>query len=379
MIYFDNSATTKPAPEVLDSFQKVAVRYFANPSSIHPLGGEVENLLQTARQQAAAILKVPAETLVFTSGGTEGNNTAIKGVALEHQNRGKHIITTQAEHPSIFDTCKSLEQLGFTITYLPVEEDGTVKVKQIEAAIQNDTILVTMMQVNNEIGAIQPIKEIGKMLQNYPKILFHVDAVQGLGKVPLTLTDSGIDLCTFSGHKIHGLKGTGLLYINHTARLFPLLHGGSQESGVRSGTENVAGAVSFVKALRLMKEKEKSQFKVLKRLHGKLMGELEKMDDIVLNSTRNGAMHIVHFSIPGVKPEVIIHSLSEKDIYISTKSACSSRLEMESHVLLACGKSKEVAASGIRISFSYENTEEEVTQFIKELKKAIKQFKEVLR
>ncbi|CEI84514.1 aminotransferase V [Oceanobacillus oncorhynchi subsp. incaldanensis] len=380
MIYFDNSATTKPHSEVVDSFTKVSANYFANPSSIHPLGGQVEKLLEAARQQAADLIDVPRETIIFTSGGTEGNNTAIKGVALEHQSRGKHIITTGAEHPSIHDTCGSLEKLGFEITYLPVTENGTVSAADVEKAIRKDTILVTMMQVNNEIGSIQPVEEIGTVLKKYPKVLFHVDAVQGLGKVPLKLTGSGIDICTFSGHKIHGLKGTGLLYVNHTAKLYPLLHGGSQESGIRSGTENVAGAVSFVKALRLIKEKESSQKdNVLKRLHDKLINELHQMEDVEINSPEDGANHIVHFSVPGIKPEVIIHSLSQKEIYISTKSACSSRDLTESHVLVACGKPNEVASSGLRVSFSYENTEAEAAIFVEELKKAIQQFKEVLR
>lgn len=377
LIYFDNSATTKPHPEVIDSFTKVSAHYFANPSSIHPLGGQVEKLLEAARQQAADLIDVPKETVIFTSGGTEGNNTAIKGVALEHQSRGKHIITTTAEHPSIHDTCESLEKLGFEITYLPVTKDGTVSPPEVEKAVRKDTILVTMMQVNNEIGSIQPIEEIANVLQKYPKVLFHVDAVQGLGKVPLKLADTGIDLCTFSGHKIHGLKGTGLLYVNHTAKLYPLLHGGSQESGIRSGTENVAGAVSFVKALRLIKEKQ--QRNILKKLHDILMEELYQIEGIEINSPVDGAHHIVHFSVPGIKPEVIIHSLSQKEIYISTKSACSSRDQAESHVLVACGKTNDIASSGLRISFSYENTEEEVAIFVKELKKAIQQFKEVLR
>ncbi len=380
LIYFDNSATTKPHPEVIESFAKVSANYFANSSSIHPLGGQVEKLLDAARQQAADLIGVSKETIIFTSGGTEGNNTAIKGVALEHQSRGKHIITTQAEHPSIHDTCRSLEKLGFEITYMPVAEDGTVSAADVENSIRKDTILVTMMQVNNEIGSIQPIEEIGNVLKKHPKVLFHVDAVQGLGKVPLNLSDTGIDLCTFSGHKIHGLKGTGLLYVNHTAKLYPLLHGGSQESGIRSGTENVAGAVSFVKALRLIKEKQDIQKdNILKTLHDKLMKELSQLEGIEINSPAGGANHIIHFSVPGIKPEVIIHSLSQKEIYISTKSACSSRDLTESHVLVACGKTKEVSSSGLRVSFSYENKEEEVDIFVKEIKKAIQQFKEVLR
>ncbi|HLQ97319.1 MAG TPA: cysteine desulfurase family protein, partial [Candidatus Dormibacteraeota bacterium] len=226
MIYLDNSATTKPYPSVLASFQQVAEKYFANPSSIHSLGGETERLLTKAREQISQILQVHQEEVIFTSGGTEGNNLAIKGIALQHQNRGKHLITSQIEHPSVFDTCKNLEQLGFDITYLPVNQDGVISIDELKQSIRPDTILISMMHVNNELGSIQPIEEIGKIAKKHPKLFFHVDDVQGLGKVPLQLTDSGIDLCTFSGHKIHGLKGTGLMYINKRTKLFPLLHGG---------------------------------------------------------------------------------------------------------------------------------------------------------
>ncbi|WP_318842371.1 cysteine desulfurase family protein [Virgibacillus alimentarius] len=259
MIYLDNSATTKPNPAVLESYRHISEMMFANPSSIHQFGGESEKLLFKAKDQASYLLGVSRGEIIFTSGGTEGNNLAIKGIALKHQKRGKHIITSTIEHPSVYNTCNSLESLGFEITYLPVNEKGEVSTKELKSAIRNDTILISIMHVNNELGTIQPIEEISQIAKKHPKLFLHVDGVQGLGKVPLSLDNSGIDLCTFSGHKIHGLKGTGILYVKNGTTLFPLFHGGNQESGIRSGTENLAGSVSLVKALRLMKEREKKR------------------------------------------------------------------------------------------------------------------------
>ena len=229
MIYLDNSETTIPDPSVVQSFQKTIEAYVSNPSSIHPLGGTSEKLLETARNQAASILEVEPKEIIFTSGGSEGNNMAIKGIALEHQNRGKHIITSAIEHPSVEEACFSLEKLGFEITVLPVDRNGVVNVDDVKRAVREDTILVSIMHVNNEIGSIQPIKEIGMFLREFPKLYFHVDAVQGFGKVPLSIKDAHIDLCTLSGHKFHGLKGTGILYVNKRTVLFPISHGGGQE------------------------------------------------------------------------------------------------------------------------------------------------------
>ncbi len=379
MIYLDNSATTIPDPSVVESFQKTTEQYFANPSSIHQLGGTVEKLLETARRQAASILRVEPDEIIFTSGGTEGNNLAVKGIAFEHRNRGKHIITTAVEHPSVEEACLSLERSGFEVTVLPVDRYGVVAVEDVKKAIRDDTILVSVMHVNNEIGSIQPIEEIGKLLENYPKVHFHVDAVQSFGKVPLSLRESGIDLCTFSGHKIHGLKGTGILYVKKGTRLFPLLHGGGQENEVRPGTENVAGAVSFVRAMRLIKEQEQENKDHLQALHDRLWNAFENIDGLHINSPENGAPHILNVSVPGIKPEVIIHMLGEKDIFISTKSACSSKQQDESKILVACGFSRDIAISGLRISLTYHNTVEEIERFLQALKEAVAQFKKVLR
>ncbi|MFD1349856.1 cysteine desulfurase family protein [Oceanobacillus caeni] len=378
MIYLDNSATTRPDPSVLESFNQVSTQYYGNPSSIHQFGGVAEKLLITAKKQAAELLQVDKEEIIFTSGGTEGNNIAIKGIALEHQNRGKHIITSEIEHPSIYEACEGLKKLGFEITYLPVDEHGIISLKDLKNAIREDTILISIMHVNNEIGSIQPIKEIGEIAKQYPKLFFHVDDVQGLGKVPLQLKEHGIDLCTYSGHKIHGLKGTGMLYVNRGTKLFPLFHGGSQELNIRSGTENLAGIVAMVKALRLIKEKEKNEGSKMYELQQYLIQEVKKIDGVTVNTPKNAAPHIVNISVPGVKPEVIIHMLGEQDIFISTKSACSSKLKDESKVLAACGFKADRSTSALRISLSYDNTMEEIKTFIAELKRAINEFKQAL-
>ena len=378
MIYLDNSATTKPDATVLQSFMQVNEKYYGNPSSIHKMGGEVEKLQTKAREQAAQLLGVNPSEIIFTSGGTEGNNMAIKGIALQHQQRGKHIITSSIEHPAVYDACLSLEKLGFTVTVLPVNEDGIVDVEALKAAITEETILVSIMHVNNEIGAIQPMEEIGEIVRAHKKIFFHVDAVQALGKIPVHIKRANVDLCTFSGHKINGLKGTGLLYVRDGVTLFPLFHGGGQEHGLRSGTENVAGNVAFVRALRLILECEAKKSEHLHSIQKQLLEGLAEMAHIYVNSTAEGAPHIVHFSVPGIKPEVLIHALYEEGIILSTKSACSSKQEDKSRVLEACGKSEEIATSGIRLSTSYHTTEAEVTQFLTVLHSTVTQLKGIL-
>lgn len=378
MIYLDNSATTIPEPSVVASFTKVSEQFFANPSSIHHLGGEVEQLHDRAREQAASLLEVKQDEIVFTSGGTEANNIAIKGIALQYQKRGKHIITTEIEHASVYEACKSLEMLGFQVTYLPVDSKGLVSVKDIENAITEETILISVMHVNNEIGSIQPIVEIGKLAKKYPKLFFHVDAIQSIGKIPLQLTNSGIDLCSISGHKIRGLNGTGLLYVKSGLILFPLFHGGSQEYSRRAGTENVAGNVAFVRALRLMKEKQAADREHFTTLQKLMRSRLEKMAGVIINSPKEAAPHILNISVPGIKPEVMIHKLAEAEIIISTQSACSSKKNAKSRVLEAMGVSDDIAESGLRISLAYETTNAEIELFLNELEKSIIQLKEVM-
>ncbi|WP_217586993.1 cysteine desulfurase family protein [Lentibacillus saliphilus] len=379
MIYLDNSATTKPDPSVLDSFLQATTVYFGNPSSVHQLGGTAEKLLQQSKQQVAQLLNVKESEIIFTSGGTESNNTAIKGIALQHQNRGRHIITSAIEHASIIEPCQALTELGFEITYVPVDEDGVVSPTAIQDAIRDDTILISIMHVNNEIGSIQPISDIAAIANQHPKLFFHVDAVQGIGKVPLDLSEPGIDMVTMSGHKIHGLKGTGLLYIKEGTSIFPLLHGGHQEQGLRAGTENVAGIVAFAKALRLAIQKQDMHGHELSELHNMLRRKLEHIPDIQINTPIHAAPHIMNISTPWHKPEVLVHMLAEKGIYISTKSACTSKQSEASTVLLACGHSQLNAKSAVRISLAYDTTEEDVTTFVDTLTQIINQLQKVMK
>ncbi|MFN7250635.1 MAG: cysteine desulfurase family protein [Anaerobacillus sp.] len=379
MIYFDNSATTKPYKEVLETYSKVSEVYFGNPSSLHTLGKEAEMLLDQGRDQIAKLLKVNKKEIIFTSGGTEGNNLAIKGTALEHRNRGKHLITTNVEHASNFEAFGQLEQFGYEVTYLNVNEDGEISFDELKNALRDDTILVSMIHVNNELGSIQPIKDVGKLLSAYPKVYFHVDHVQGMTKVPLSFKDCHIDLCTISGHKFHGPKGTGALYVRQGVKLFSLFTGGVQENNLRAGTENIPGCVAMAKALRLSMEKYVENKSHLNDLRERLINALAEMDGVVINSPKNGAPHIVNFSLPGIKPEVVIQALGEHQIYVSTKSACSSKLAEPSRILMVTGLGVERAESAIRSSFSFENTIEEVDEFVATLQIIYSQLKEVMR
>ncbi len=380
MIYFDNSATTKPYPEALKTYMTVSENYFANPSSIHRLGGEVEKLISTARNQIAGLLRVNPGEVVFTSGGTEANNLAIKGIAIEHQTRGKHLISTEIEHASCYESFRQLEQLGFDVTFLPVDRNGHVSIQDIQNAIRHDTILVSVMHVNNEIGTIQPVEDIGQFLKNHPKIFFHVDHVQGIGKVPLQYVQSGVDLCSFSSHKFHGPKGVGILYIRNGVTLSPLLHGGSQEFKHRAGTENIPGIIAMAKALRLTMEKSTKEMDGLLRLNRFLRSKLTEIEGVVLNTPeKQSAPHIINFSIPGIKPEVLIHALEERDVFVSTKSACSSKSTEVSRVLEATGHELERASSAIRISLSFDNKVNEGERFIAILEDVLNNLTKVMR
>ncbi|MGN7401435.1 cysteine desulfurase family protein [Cytobacillus praedii] len=379
MIYLDNSATTKPYREVLESFNKVSTEYFGNPSSLHGLGGNAEKLLSQAREQISKLLKVQTKEILFTSGGTESNNIAIKGTALMYRGRGRHIITTEIEHPSVKESMEQLRELGFQITYIPVDSDGTVRVTDIEKAISEETILVSVMHVNNETGSIQPIKEIGQLIKKYSKILFHVDYVQGIGKVPLHFHDCQIDLCTISGHKFHGLKGTGALFIRQGVKISPLFSGGGQEWRQRSGTENVAGIVAMAKALRLTLQRQENSVAEMRKIKDFIRIGLEKIDGIKIHTpVLHCAPHIINFSIHDFKAEVFVHALEEKGIYVSTTSACSSKIKKPSSTLLAMGVPEEEALSSIRVSLSYENTMEEATQFIESVNEAVTRLRKVM-
>ncbi|MCF6138236.1 cysteine desulfurase family protein [Pseudalkalibacillus berkeleyi] len=380
MIYFDNSATTKPFPEVLETYVKVSEQYFANPSSIHRLGGEVERLINSARRQIAESIGVKSNEVVFTSGGTEANNLAIKGIAIEHQKRGRHLITTEIEHASCHATFKQLEKIGFEVTFLPVDAQGRISLTDLERSIKDETILVSIMHVNNELGTIQPIKEVGEMLKRHPKIFFHVDHIQGIGKVPLQFDQSGIDLCSFSSHKFHGPKGCGFLYVRSGVALSPLLTGGEQEFRKRAGTENVPGIIAMTKALRLTLLSMEERMNDMIDLKEFIKDQLSRLDPVQINTPERGsAPHILNFSIPGIKPEVLIHSLEEKDIFVSTKSACSSKSDAVSRVLEAVGYDFDRASSAIRVSFNFENTLSEGEIFVEALKEVVSNLQKVMR
>jgi len=373
MIYFDHAATTPPYEDVTKTVAEVMARHYGNPSSLHRLGEDSAKLLDKAREVSAAALGVQPREIVFTGGATESNNMAIKGVALQFIERGKHLITTATEHPSVLESVKQLASWGWETTILPVDENGGVTVEQVREALRPDTVLVTIMHVNNETGTIQPVEEIGRMLKaTAPRLLFHVDGVQGFGKLPLSLNDNGIDLYSLSAHKLRGPKGVGLLYVREGLRLAPLLAGGGQEGGYRSGTENIPYIVAFAKALRLAKEGRETRATKLYGLRERLMKGLAELPELVVNSPAQGAPHIVHFSYPGMKAEALLHMLEEEGFFVSTRSACSSKRSEPSRILLAMGKTKEVASSGIRISLGDEHEERDIDALLAALQRSVK-------
>ncbi|MPQ21640.1 cysteine desulfurase family protein [Carnobacterium divergens] len=378
MIYFDNSATTKIDDSVLKTYLKVSEEIMGNPSSLHGLGDASTGLLQQARKQIAELLNTSMEEIYFTSGGTEGDNWAVKGTAIEKRKFGKHLITTAIEHPAVKESMEQLKMLGFDITYLPVNKEGVVSVKALKKELRSDTTLVSIMAVNNEIGSVQPLEEIGEVLKSYPKVHFHVDAVQAIGKIPLDLsTNSRIDIATFSGHKFHAPRGTGFMYLKKGKKLAPLLNGGGQESGKRSGTENVAGITALSKALRLVltdpKEKQLRQLEIKEYL----MDQLDSYAKVTLFSTKEGAPHILCFALRGIRGEVMVHAFEKKGIYISTTSACSSRSQTSGSTLSAMHVPENIATSAVRVSLNDTNTIEEAQQFIKEFDALYRQFRDI--
>lgn len=380
MIYFDNSATTRPHPQVIETMSKAMASYYGNPSSLHRKGVEAENILNQARAVAAGYLGCKPGEIFFTSGGTESNNAAIKGVAFQYQGRGKHIITTQIEHPAVYDVCKQLESMGFIVTYLPVDHEGRVTLADVQKAMRPDTILVSVMHVNNELGTIQPVEEIGKWLKQFPKVLFHVDAVQGIGKVPLRIKESGIDLLSLSAHKFHGPRGIGILYKREGLIIQPLLTGGGQEAGVRSGTENLPAIAGLAKAFRLLQESGADEPSRLQRLLEQLREGVSLIEGIQVNTPAKGtAPHIMNLSVPGVKAEVLLHALEEQGFLVSTKSACSSKANEPSRVLMAIGVGTECASSSLRISLGRDNTADEVVQFIEALRDCVKTLRSYMK
>lgn len=379
MIYFDNSATTKPYPEALETYVQVASKILGNPSSLHRLGDQATRILDASRQQIADLIGKKSDEIFFTSGGTEGDNWVIKGVAFEKAQFGKHIIVSAIEHPAVKESALWLKSQGFEVDFSPVDKKGLVDVEALAGLIRPDTILVSIMAVNNEIGSIQPIEAISEFLADKPTVSFHVDAVQALAKIPTEkyLTER-VDCATFSSHKFHGVRGVGFVYIKSGKKITPLLTGGGQERDYRSTTENVAGIAATAKALRLSMEKldifrsKTGQMKAV--IHQAL---LNYPDIFVFSDEEDFAPHILTFGIKGVRGEVIVHAFEDYDIFISTTSACSSKAGKPAGTLIAMGVDKDKAKSAVRLSLDLENDMSQVEQFLTKLKLIYNQTRKV--
>lgn len=366
MIYFDNSATTAIYPQALETYKQTSLRIIGNPASLHDLGNQANRLLQQARKQIAEQIQVSPSEIFFTSGGTEGDNWVLKGTAIEKRSYGRHIIISSIEHPAVSETAAQLAELGFEVSVAPVTADGFVDVSKLADLIRDDTILVSIMAVNNEIGSIQPIQEISDVLANYPTIHFHVDAVQAIGKVDqATYLTPRVDFATFSAHKFHGPRGVGFIYWKTGRKLAPLLTGGGQENGQRSTTENTPGIVATARALRMYQEKIAAKPDYTAKIRRYLMEALATYEQVtIFSGTENFAPHILTFGIKGIRGEVLVHAMEEKQIYISTTSACSSRKKLASSTLHAMQVQGDVATTAVRVSLDEANTMAEVEQFM---------------
>lgn len=367
-VYLDNAATTIPSKEVVALYNDIEINHFANSGSIHKLGVDSLALLNKARESLLNSFGVKDYKVYFTSSATEANNLAIKGVARKYSSRGKHLITTNVEHPSVLQCFKQLEKEGFEVTYLEVNSEGIIEPKVLEDAIRKDTILVSIMSTNNEIGSINPIKELSQIAHKNPKTFFHVDVTQDVGKTKLDYNDA--DMFSFSGHKVHGLKGSGALIAKSTIVFEPIISGGSQEGGMRSGTVSVALACALAKAVKnsfpLKNIEEKQHF---------LLENLRKIPVISLNSSEKCSPYIVNFSLTEKKAAVVVEALSNKGIYVSSVSACHSKGEQFSYVVKALGKDDRLAHNTIRVSLSNDTTFEDLEMFIKELKNILETIK----
>ena len=379
MIYFDNSATTKPYPEALATYTEVATRIWGNPSSLHNLGSQATRILEASRKQIAELIGKKAEEIYFTSGGTEGDNWILKGVAFEKAPYGRHIIVSDIEHPAIKESAAWLKTQGFEVDYAPVDARGFVKVDALANLLRPDTTLVSVMAVNNEIGSIQPIHDIATLLEDRPTVSFHVDAVQALAKVATEVyLPERVDFATFSSHKFHGLRGVGFVYIKEGKKITPLLTGGGQEKEMRSTTENVAGIAATAKALRLAMENQEAFASKTQHMKEVIRKELANYPDVTIFSGEDHfAPHILTFGIKGVRGEVVVHAFEEFDIYISTTSACSSKAGKPAGTLIAMGVDKSIAQTAVRLSLDLENDMSQVEQFLTKFKLIYEQTRKV--
>ena len=369
--YFDNSATTIVTEDVKDIVVKVMTEDYGNPSSMHMVGVNAEKYLKEAKETISKILKVEPNEIYFTSGGTESNNWAIMGAVEANKRSGKKIITTKVEHASVKSPMKHLEQLGYEVTYLPVDQAGVVQIDALKEAMTEDTVLVSIMYVNNEVGAIQPIEEIGKYIKTINKnVIYHVDAIQAFGKMEIKPKKSNIDVLTVSGHKIHGPKGTGFMYLKKNAKVNSFILGGGQQNAMRSGTENVPGIAGLAKASDNCYKHLEENVSTMIALKDYLIDGLLNIDGVTVNSRKGneGAPHIVSASFSGVRSEVLLHALEDKGVYISAGSACSSNKPAISETLKAMNIDKDLLGSTVRFSFSRFNTKEEIDYTLEQLK-----------
>ncbi|MCL2051979.1 MAG: cysteine desulfurase [Lachnospiraceae bacterium] len=364
-VYLDNSATTKCFPEVAELMKKIMLEEYGNSSSLHKKGLEAESYLRYAKDIIARNLKINEKELVFTSGGTEANNLALVGCAFANARTGRHLITTKIEHPAVEQTMKYLEQEGFRVTYLPVSKNGVISLTDLKKAINHDTILVSIMHTNNEIGSLQPIAEAGLLIKELnPQIIFHVDAVQGFGKCQIFPNRMNIDLLTVSGHKIHGPKGVGFLYAEEKVKIHPISFGGNQQRGLRSGTLNVPGIAGMAKAIEINYQNMAKNIEKLNELKSYFAAGLKGLPETTINSPldEKGASHIINASFAGIKSEVLLHALEAKNIFVSAGSACSAgKANHQSATLKAIGLNKGEIESAIRFSFSYYTEMEELS------------------
>ena len=378
-VYLDNSATTRVFPEVAAEMTQIMCQQYGNPSSLHLKGMEAEQILRRSKETLAKILKVNEKELLFTSGGTESDNLALRGVAQARQRQGRHLITTQVEHPAILQTMHFLEEQGFQVTYLPVDAYGRIHLEDLQRSMRMDTILVSIMHTNNEVGAQQPIAEAGALIKRMnPNTLFHVDAVQGFGKAKLYPKKMNIDLMSVSGHKIHGPKGIGFLYVNEQVRLRPILFGGGQQNNLRSGTENIPGIAGMAMAAKRLYDNFDEDLRKLEECKAFFIDGVSQIEGTRVNALLPGlphgeetAPHIVSVSFRGVRSEVLLHALEEKGIYVSAGSACSARKPQPSATLKAMGIPQDLLGSTIRFSFSVFTNREELEYTLSELREIV--------
>ena len=375
-VYLDNAATTRPYKAVVNKMNKVLNEDYGNPSSMHTKGYDAEKYVKEAREIISKKLKVDLKEIYFTSGGTESNNTALIGCAIAAKRRGMHIISTRIEHASVYNPLLFLEEMGFEIDFLEVDSVGHISIDDLKSKIRKDTIIVSIMHVNNEVGAVQDIENIGKAIKEIDKnILFHVDAIQGFGKYKIFPKKYNIDLLSVSGHKLHGPKGIGVLYVKDKTKIKPIIYGGGQEKGMRSGTENVAGIVGIGEATKLIYEDLQAKVEQMYKVKAHLVEELTKLEDVTVNAItddiKETAPHIVSASFLGIRSEVLLHSLEERGVYVSSGSACSSNHPAISGTLKAIGVDSKLLDSTIRFSFCYDTTIEEIDYALEQIRELL--------